>query len=85
MERFHRNFLDAEAEQAGNQQDFRIESPTLNLLHGEGPLGGFAAKCFKTALSIFEMQSQEHADHRAECQAANPPIKRRFDALQPLV
>ena len=52
----HRYFRDAQAELARQEQNFRIETPALNLLQRQNRLSRAPRKCFESALRIFKLQ-----------------------------
>src|SRR2546423_5619468 len=85
MEGLDRDLFNAIVEQAGDEQNLGVKSPILNPLHAEYSFGCIEGKCFKSALSILESQSQNNAHHRSESSAANAAIKGWFYTLQLIV
>src|SRR5689334_10897248 len=76
------NFTNREPAPSCQVQQFRIESPTLNLLQGKDRLRTAPGKSLETTLRILESQTQNVAQRQVEDAPENPPIKRLPSNLQ---
>ena len=76
-----RDLLDGIAEFAGDEENLRIESPTLDGLEAEDDLGGWPGKGFEAALGVLEGQAHDSAGDPVETAAEELAVKRLVNGL----